>query len=194
MNQSHMTEIFISIGVCAFGLLLLLLRPLYDLAARVSQARKEYHALLRNGLMSDAPKENDRLLAERLAEGAKASPPAADPKDRISTGPKQPESRIPSSQESDGRAPSGQVMRTASGPEKEASSKITGQDLQDRRISGPAEDGCPPSSGQTGQIRPAVHPSPGPPTAPLEPPKPSPVRIRLKSGPSAAPPSERSSI
>ncbi|MBQ2456190.1 MAG: hypothetical protein II499_08870, partial [Firmicutes bacterium] len=72
MNQSHMAEIFISIGVCAFGLLLLLLRPLYDLAARVSQAKKEYHALLRNGLMSDAPKENDRLLAERLAEGAKA--------------------------------------------------------------------------------------------------------------------------
>ena len=173
MNQSHMTEIFISIGVCAFGLLLLLLRPLYDLAARVSQARKEYHALLRNGLMSDAPKENDRLLAERLAEGAKAAPPAA---------------------ESDDRAPSGQVMRTVSGLEKEASSKITGQDLQERRISGPAEDGCPPSSGQTGQIRPAVHPSPGPPTAPLEPPKPSPVRIRLKSGPSAAPPSERSSI
>jgi len=170
VNQSHMTEIFISIGVCAFGLLLLLLRPLYDLAARVSQAKKEYHALLRNGLMSDAPKENDRLLAERLAEGAKAAPPAA---------------------ERESRVPSGQVMRTASGLEKEASSKITGQDLQDRRISGQAEDGFPPSSGQ---IRPAVHPSPGPPTAPLEPPKPSPVRIRLKSGPSAAPPSERSSI
>ena len=95
MNQSHMTEIFISIGVCAFGLLLLLLRPLYDLAARVSQAKKEYHALLRNGLMSDAPKENDRLLAERLAEGAKASPPAAEGDRRISAGPKQPERRIP---------------------------------------------------------------------------------------------------
>ena len=73
MNQSHMTEIFISIGVCTFGLLLLLLRPLYDLAARVSQAKKEYHALLRNGLMSDAPRENDRLLAERLAEAGSSS-------------------------------------------------------------------------------------------------------------------------
>lgn len=91
-----MSPFYIALTVSASGLMILILRSLYCLAAGTGQAKKEYGALLKSGLMGETeeigPPQEKTLLSAKLRsamdeakarENSAADPPdpatAADP-------------------------------------------------------------------------------------------------------------------
>lgn len=60
------------LALAAFGVFLLMLKGIYDLAAHISLAQKEYSAIMASGLISpNAQPRQDSSLKERLIENSK---------------------------------------------------------------------------------------------------------------------------
>lgn len=60
------------LALAAFGVFLLMLKGIYDLAAHISLAQKEYTAIMASGLISPKEKPSrDSSLKERLMENSK---------------------------------------------------------------------------------------------------------------------------
>ncbi len=108
MQQSSLTPMLISIAVFLSGLLLLLVRAVYDAAAGVGRARKEYRALLGSGFIAEA-KENDRQLAKKLRDSGSR-------RRRQKEIPEEAAGGVRPSQTDSGPAPSGGEERSAGSP------------------------------------------------------------------------------